>query len=69
MYLVYTHIFFYSGDFGISKVMSTRGKEAHTGKSLSEVLLFAEHGENMCTNKNCSERQKQFLYTTCSPQV
>ena len=51
MYLVYTHIFFYSGDFGISKVMSTRGKEAHTGKSLSEVLLFAEHGENMLCTK------------------
>ena len=34
-----------------------------TGKSLSEALLFAEHGEN------CSECQKQCLYTTCSPQV
>ena len=35
-----------------------------TGKSLSEALLFAEHGDN----KNCSECHKQFLYTTCSPQ-
>ena len=40
-----------------------------TGKSLSEALLFAKHGENMlCTKKN-SECQKQFLYKTCSPQV
>ena len=29
--------------------------QAFTGKSLSEALLFAEHGEN------CSECQKQFL--------
>ena len=36
-----------------------------TGKSLSEALLFAEHG----VYKNCSECQKQFLYTTTSPQV
>ena len=36
------------------------------GKSLSEVLLFAEHGENMLCTKNVL---KQFLYTTCSPQV
>ena len=36
-----------------------------TGKSLSEALLFAEH----VVYKNCSECQKQFLYTTCSPQV
>ena len=35
-----------------------------TGKFLSEAL-FAEHGDN----KNCSECHKQFLYTTCSPQV
>ena len=40
-----------------------------TGKYLSEVLPFAEHGENMlCTRKN-SEGRKQFLDTTCSPQV
>ena len=38
---------------------------SHTGKSLSEALLFAEH----VVYKNCSECQKQFLYTTCSPQV
>ena len=40
-----------------------------TGRSLSEALLFAEHGENMLCKKNCSECQKQFLYTTYSPQV
>ena len=41
-----------------------------TGKSLSEALLFAEHGENMlCTYKNFFEDQTQFLYTTCSSQV
>ena len=36
-----------------------------TGKSLSEALLFAEHD----VYKKISECQKQFLYTTCSPQV
>ena len=36
-----------------------------TGQSLSEVLLLAEH----VVYKNCSECQKQFLYTTCSPRV
>ena len=35
-----------------------------TGKYFSEALLFPEH-----VYKNCSECQKQFLYTTCSPQV
>ena len=36
--------------------------QAHTGKSLSEALLFVEHEENMlCMYKNCSECQKQFL--------
>ena len=40
-----------------------------TGKSLSEALLFADYGENILCTKNCSECQKQFLYTTCSPQV
>ena len=45
-----------------------------TGKSLSEALLFAEHmantywGEHV-VYKNCSECQKQFMYTTCFPQV
>ena len=39
-----------------------------TGKSLSEALLFAEHGE-FISYKNYSECQKQFMYTTCSPQV
>ena len=35
-----------------------------TGKSLSEALLFAEHRKNMfVVYKNCSECQKQFLYT------
>ena len=36
-----------------------------TGKSLSEVLLLAEH----VVYKNCSECQKQFLYTICYPKV
>ena len=41
-----------------------------TGKSLSEALIFAEHGENMlCMYINCSECQNQFLHTTCSPHV
>ena len=42
-----------------------------TSKSLSEALLFAEHGENMLFTKIVlkTECQKQFLYTTCSPQV
>ena len=42
-----------------------------TGKSLSEALLFAEHGGEHVVYKNCFECQKQFLYTntTCSPQV
>ena len=40
-----------------------------TGKSLSEALLFAEHGGEHVVYKNYSECQKQFLYTTCSPQV
>ena len=31
--------------------------------------FFAEHGEEHVAYKNCSEYQKQFLYTTCSPQV
>ena len=41
----------------------------NTGKSLSEALYFAEHGGEHVMYKNCSECQKQFLYTTCSPQV
>ena len=45
------------------------GTNENTGKSLSEALLFAEHGENMLCAKICSKCQKQFLYTTCSPQV
>ena len=36
-----------------------------TSKFLSEAILFGEH----VVYKNCSECQKQFLYTTCSPQV
>ena len=40
-----------------------------TGKSLSEALLFAEHGGEHVVYRNCCECQKQFLYTTCSPQV
>ena len=40
-----------------------------TGKSLSEALLFADNGGEHVEYKNCSECQKQFLYTTCSHQV
>ena len=41
-----------------------------TGKSLSEALLFAEHGESTyVVYKKNSECQKQFLYTTCPPLV
>ena len=41
--------------------------ENDTGKSLSKALLFAEHWKNMlCIKIEC---QKQFLNTTCSPQV
>ena len=43
-------------------------KSLSTGKSLSEALLFAEHGGEHVVYKNCSECQKQFLYTTCSPR-
>ena len=32
---------------------------------MSEALLFEEH----VVYKNCSECQKQFPYSTCSPQV
>ena len=37
------------------------------GKSLSEALLFA--WEEHIVYRNCSDCQKQFLYTTCSPHV
>ena len=47
-----------------SKADNLKEKVAVTGKSLSEVLLFAAH----VVYKNCSECQKQFLYTTCSPK-
>ena len=40
-----------------------------TGKSLSEALLFAEYGGDHFVYRSCSECLKQFLYTTCSPQV
>ena len=40
-----------------------------TGKSLSEAFIFAEHGGEHDVYINCSEYQKQFLYTTYSPQV
>ena len=39
-----------------------------TGKSLWEALIFSEWREYV-VYKNCSERQKQFLNTTCSPHV
>ena len=32
-------------------------------------LLFAEYGENMLYTKKKIDCQKQFLYTTCSPQA
>ena len=41
----------------------------YTGKSLSEALLFCRTWGEHVVYKNCSECQKQFLYTTCSPQV
>ena len=40
--------------------------QIHTGKSLSEALLFAEHGGEHVVYRNCSECQKQFLYTISS---
>ena len=40
-----------------------------TGKSLSESLLFAEHGENMLCTEIVSDIQNKFLYTTCSTDV
>jgi hypothetical protein len=43
-------------------------KKNGTGKSFSEALLFAEHGENMLCTKIVLN-VKQFLYTTSSPQV
>ena len=55
----------FSDSMGLAFVGLTCVSEAITGKSLSEALLFAEH----VLYKNCSECQKQFLYTTCSPQV
>ena len=33
--------------------------QIHTGKSLSEALLFAEHGGEHVVYRNCSECQKQ----------
>ena len=36
---------------------------------MSEALLFGEHGGEHVVYRNCSECQKQFLYTTCSPHV
>jgi hypothetical protein len=40
--------------------------DTDTGKSLSEALLFAEHGENMLCTEIVMNVKKQFLYTTCS---
>ena len=42
---------------------------AATGKSLSEALLFCRTWGEHVVYKNCSECQKQFLYTICSPHV
>ena len=41
-------------------------QECITGKSLSEALLFAEHGENMLCTEIVSDFRK-FFYTTCYP--
>ena len=41
----------------------------YKGKSLSEALLFCKTSEEHVVYRNCSECQKQFLFTTCSPQV
>ena len=41
----------------------------YTDKYLSEALLYAKHGGEHVVYKNCSECQKQFLYTTFSPQI
>ena len=50
----------------LEEIVSLKAKNVElTGKSLSEALLFAEH----VMYKNWFECQKQFLYTTCSPQV
>ena len=55
---------------GPSFPSSRRGRVGgSTGKSLSETLIFAEHGKNMLCTKIVLECQKQFLYTTGSPQV
>ena len=40
-----------------------------TGKSLSEALFFCRTWGEHVVYKNSSECRKQFLYTTCSPQV
>ena len=40
--------------------------QACTGKSLSEDLLFAEHGQNILCTEIVLNFKKQFLYTTCS---
>ena len=42
---------------------------AATGKSLSEALLFCRTWGEHVVYKKCFECQKQFLYTTCSPQI
>ena len=52
-----------------STISSSKSISSGAGKSLSEALLFAEHGGEHVVYQNCSECQKQFLYTTCSPQV
>ena len=45
-------------------------KSCSTGKSLSEALLFAEHGENiLCTKIVLNVRNNSSMYITCSPQV
>ena len=58
------------GNYKIDNYMIIIG----TGKSLSEVLLFAEHGANMLCTKIVLNVKNNFcthnvVYTACSPQV
>ena len=72
LYIIHNlFLFFYQTAIGADIIMQLDDvvDATHTGKSLSEALLFAEHGENMLCTKFVLECQKQFLYTTCSPQV
>ena len=37
--------------------------------NLCQKLFFLHNMGRTCCVQNCSESQKQFLYTTCSPQI